>query len=207
LFDGNVGLIESAYRFDPEKGRFSTIAVPAIARSVKDGIMSRIGSTVTVTKNAAGHAYKIKNLDLGETSELKDNELALAKLASFALMDAISIYDENGDPINDLVDPVSMMDEIQMNDLVELVSKAAETLGLSEDDLILVSEASQKRSEHGTVRRIADKKGVSTQAVRMYRLKIIWQIRKEVLRHVGKTEYLMLSGKLPVINWREVCKK
>jgi DNA-directed RNA polymerase specialized sigma subunit len=206
LFDGSLGLVKAATDFDAKKGRFTTHATRRVKTEIRDGIVSRLGAPVSVNRDAMALAIKLKGLGPNEAHGLSKKDLCSAKLAMMVMADAIPLYNENGDPI-DLIDTQSepMMDEIQRNDLLVLVSKAKEDLGMTEDDIELVADSASMRNGHsGVVVRIAQKTSRSQSAVRMRRLKLIWQIRRKILQYVGQKEYLMLSavGRMPASNWR-----
>lgn len=206
LFDGNLGLVKAATDFDSRKGRFTTHATGRIKTEIRDGIVMRVGSPVSANRDAVALAIKLKALGPGEAHGLSKLDLCSAKLAMMVVADAIPLYNEDGDPI-DLVDPRSetMMDDIQRNDLLELVAKAKEDLCMTADDIELVADSASMRNGHsGVVVRIAQKTSRTQSAVRMRRLKLIWQIRRKILQYVGQEEYLLLSavGRMPASNWR-----
>ena len=206
LFDGNLGLVKAAMDFDSAKGRFTTHAVMRVRTEIRDGLLSRTGSPISANRESVLMALKLKGLSPGEAHGLSKNDLKSAQLAMMAVSDAIPLYDDDGQPI-DIIDPVSenMLEEIQESDLIELVKKATRELGLTDDEVTLVSEASFSRSWHKSIGpEIAKKRGLSTSSIRMLRTKLIWKIRRKILDYVGKDEYLVLSagGHLPGNNWR-----
>lgn len=206
LFDGNLGLVKAATDFDSKKGRFTTHATGRIKTEIREGIMSRVGSPISANREAVTLALRLKNLGPNEAHGMSKNDLRSAKLAMMVVADAIPLYDEEGNPI-DLADPDSetMMDELQRTDLLELVKRATEELGLTNEEVILVSEASLAMSGHKNIApEFAKKRGLSSSSSRMLRMKLIWKIRRKILDYVGKDEYLMLSvvGRIPGNNWR-----
>ena len=205
LFDGNFGLVKAALTYDHRKGKFSTWATPKILTEIRDGLLSRLNSPLSVTRYASEFAFKIKHLNPDKNGNVNIPDIAIAKLAMLGIMDGIPLYDENGNPV-DIVDVAtrSAADNVQNNDLIELVKKATTELHLTDDEIMLVSEAGCKSNDGSIVPLLAQKNGVSGSAIRMRRTKLLWQIRRKILSYVGKEEYLMLSaiGHIPENNWR-----
>lgn len=191
VFDAHLGLTKAAHSFNSDKGMFSTWAKGNIHTEIRDGIQARSGAALSVSRYASEIVYKLKKLD----DHLQDNPSSNSiKLAMSAILDAIPLYDDYGNPI-DVEDPQSsrMLDDFQSHDLVEIVMKAAKELKLTDDDIDLVSGV------EGAVNKLALSRGVGKSNIRMLKSRLIWRIRRKILEYVGKDEYLALSavGHLP----------
>ena len=205
LFDGNFGLIKAVLTYDYRKGKFSTWATHKIKTEIRDGILSRLNSPLSVTRYATELAFKMKDIKPDKNGDVVLPDVQVAKLAMLGIMDAIPLYDENGSPIEvEDLKTESAFDEVQRNDLLEFVRKATDELGLTDDEIALVSETGCKSNGGSMVSSIAEKLGISSSAVRMRRAKLLWKIRRKILSYVGKDEYLLLSevGHIPPNNWR-----
>jgi len=204
LFDGNFGLIKAVLTYDYRKGRFSTWAKPKILTEIRNGLLSRINSPLSVTRYATELAFKINKLIPDGNGDIKVPDLPVARMAMLGIMKSIPLYDDNGNPIEvEDTRTESILDIVQHNDLMSLVKRATDELKLTEDELILISDAGS--SSNSTVVSVMSKKwGVSGSTVRMTRVKLLWQIRRKILRYVGRKEYLMLSAEddIPQSSWR-----
>jgi RNA polymerase sigma factor (sigma-70 family) len=205
LFDGNLGLIKAALTYDANKGRFSTWATPKIKTEVRNGLLSRLRSPLSVSRYASELAFKINDIQPDKNGDLVLPDVPSAKLAMMGIMDGIPLYNEEGE-VNDIVDSNmrSAFEEVQINDLIELINKATTELGLTEDEILLVSESNIKSNQESFAPIMAQKLNTSPSNVRMLRAKLLWKIRRKILEYIGKKEYAMISelGKLPEKNWR-----
>lgn len=194
MFDGNLGLVKAASTFDCRLGKFSTWATPKIRTEIREGIYQRT-SGLSSLRSAS------EVLDRAEKAG-RTNDAVLVRLA---MMDSIPLYDDDGKAI-EVPDPSheDASAALHRGDLLGLVHRAASELGLSDDDLSLVSEANEKASQGEAVAAISKKLGITKSAVRMMRAKLVWMIRKKILGYVGKDEYLILSafGSLPSKRWK-----
>ena len=205
LADAHLGLIKAVLGFKPELGAFSTYAVWKIKTEVRDGMGKRIGSPVYAPRTAVNLAYKLLNA-VESNNGMTSKEVVSAKLASMTFMDAIPLYTDEGLSV-DLADDRSSdgQDGIADRDLMELVLKASRDLGLTDDELSLVSGISDDLSEGQNMSgKLAAKRKCSPQNMRMLKLKLVWKIKRKILEYVGKEEYLsiVLSGGLPDRSWR-----
>lgn len=196
LFDAHLGLTKAAHSFNSAKGRFSTWATSSIHTEIRDGILARSGSALKVSRYAAEIVYRLRKLEASMDDSPTSNSI---KLAMTAILDAVPLYDDDGNPV-DVVDPEasSMIEEYQSRDLVELILKVSTELNLSEDDIALVA------GNEGIVKELAAKRGVGQSNVRMARSRLIWRIRRKILEQVGRDEYIAISavGHLPGSSWR-----
>lgn len=215
VFDGNLGLVRAASDFDSSKGKFSTHATHRIKTAIREGIRTRMDS-VCIPRTTIDVAMRIRKaisehdksdgvlaVELGV--EVRD--VVAARLAMLAMLDAVPMFDEDGEEM-DVPDPRSleMFDEMQKQDMLSLVNKAAMELGLTNDELVLVSEANLNWNDEARIAPVLAKKmGLTQQAVRYRRTKLVWEIRRKILTYVGGKEYLMMSamGKLPANRWKD----
>jgi len=191
LFDAHLGLTKAAHSFNSNKGKFSTWAKGNIHTEIRDGMHARSGSALSVSRYASEIVYRLRKLD----TQMQDNPASNSiRLAMTAILDAVPLYDDNGNPV-DVEDPesASMIEQFQSRDLVEVIMKAARELKLTEDDIDLVSGVD------GIVNKLSAKRGVGKSNIRMAKSRLIWRIRRKILEHIGKDEYLTLSavGHLP----------
>jgi DNA-directed RNA polymerase specialized sigma subunit len=214
VFDGNLGLIKAANDFDSRKGRFSTHASQRIKTAIRDGMGGRLGSA-HVPRTVMALAMRVRNAirktdksnkELAIELKVKVKDVIAARLAMLAICDAIPISDEEGKEV-EVPDPnsMNMFDDLQKIDLLSLVLRATEELGLTDDELVLVSEANlQGHNEARIAPSLAKKLGVSQSYVRMRRMKLVWEIRRRILAYIGRKEYLSLSftGNLPARQWK-----
>lgn len=205
LFDGNLGLIKATLSYDHTKGRFSTWATPKIMTAVRDGLLSRLRSPLSVSRYASELAFRIKDIKPDTNGDIALPDVPSVKLAMAGIMDGIPLYKDDGD-FHDIIDDNmrTSSDEVQINDLIELVSEVTSELGLTEDEILLVSESNLTSNQDSFAPRLAKKLGTSYSSVRMLRAKLLWKIRRRIFEKVGKEEYLLLSafGKLPKANFR-----
>lgn len=192
LFDAHLGLVKAAPGFDARKGKFSTWATFSMRTEIRNGIMARTGAA-RISTDISAIAFKIK----GMSGDFSEKDAVSSRLGMMAIMDAVPLVNSSGELL-DIVDPKSgaIFDDIQKNDLMELIRKAADELGLNENDLSIVSISDSTY--------LANKMGMTGSNIRMLRTKLIWKIRRKILGYVGKDEYLFLSniGKIPSVNWR-----
>lgn len=191
LFDGNLGLTKAAATFDANKGKFSTWATPKIRTEIRDGIYLR-SSAVASLRSAR------EVIDRAE----QDGRHRDADIIRLAIAGTVPLYDDDGKPIEiEDVSVISAAEQVHKHELIALVNKAVVELGLSEDDISLVSNG----DDQGTVvSSIAEKLGVTKSCVRMKKVKLLWMLRKKILGYVGKDEYLILSAwdDIPGSSWK-----
>jgi len=191
LFDGNLGLTKAAATFDAEKGRFSTWATPKIRTEIRDGIYQR-----TSALSSLRSAMEVLN------RAEKSGRTRDAEIVRLAMAGTIPLHDEDGKPI-EVADPSmrNAADELGKNDLFDLAMRAISELGLTDDDVALVSNGDDGGEIVGVISR---RLGVTKSYVRMMKVRLLWMLRKKILGYVGKDEYLMLSaiGSLPGKTWK-----
>ena len=212
VFDGNLGLVRAATDFDSGKGRFTTHATPRIRTAIRDGMGSRLGSAY-VPRTIMAVAMKVKEA-IGKSDKTDDvlaaelgvkvGDVVAARLAMLAMLDAIPMIDKEGREL-EIPDQNSpeIFDELQKKDLLALVTRAATELGLTKDELVLVSEA-HLHTGITMVPALAKKGGTLPANIRYRRSRLIWEIRHLILSYVGSEEYRTLSAHgLPASRWNE----
>jgi len=203
IFDANLGLIKAVFSYDHLKGKFSTWATQKILTEIRDGLLSRLKSPLSVSRYGTDIAFKIKNIQLDSNGNADIPDVQIAKMAMIGIMDGIPMENENGET-HEIEDQSvrTPLEEVQIKDLVEMVNQITNELNLSDDDITLVSDTGL--SNDSCVPALAEKLGIKTSTLRMHKAKILWQIRRKIFDRIGKEEYLSLSklGKLPGGNWR-----
>lgn len=205
LFDGNFGLVKAVLTYDHRIGRFSTWSTPKIKTEIRNGILSRLHSPLSVSRYATELAFKIKNIHPDKNGDVTLPDISVTKLAMMGVMDSIPLYADDGTAVEiEDAGTESAFDEVQRNDIIDLVKRATDELGLTDDEITLVSEACSKSNDGSIVPSLAKKWGLTTSSIRMTRAKLLWKIRRKILEYVGKDEYLVLSatGSTPGRDWR-----
>ena len=215
VFDGNLGLVRAATNFDSDKGKFSTHSTHTIRTAIRDGMSSRLGivhiprTTMAVAmriREAIGKSNK-SDVTLATDLGVEVKDVVATRLAMLAMLDAIPLFDKDDNEF-EIPDPKSleMFDKLQKKDLLSLVTRASKELNLTEDELVLVSEANLHSNDGKAMAPILAKKmGLSSSTIRHHRAKLVWEIRRRILSYVGGKEYLALSalGKLPARRWKD----
>jgi DNA-directed RNA polymerase specialized sigma subunit len=205
LFDGNLGLIKAILSYDPEKGMFSTWATHKIVTEVRDGILSRLNSPLSISRYGTDMAFRIKNIVPDKDGNVSVPDVPVAKMAMIGIMDGIPMQNENGEYIEVEDKTVkTALEEVQIKDLIEIVNGITQELNMTEDDIQLVAESCSKSIKDSFVPALAKRLGVKPSNLRMRRAKLLWQIRRKLYEKIGKEEYLFLSAldNLPGTDWR-----
>jgi RNA polymerase sigma factor (sigma-70 family) len=205
LFDGNLGLIKAVLSYDGDKGKFSTWATHKIRTEIRDGLLSRLKSPLSVSRYGTDIAFRIKNIQTDSDGSVSDPDSLVAKMAMVGIMEGIPMQNDDGDVIEVEDQNIrTALEEVQIKDLIDMINEITQELQLTEDDIQLVAESGNKSNKDCFVTLLAKKLRVKPSNIRMRRAKILWQIRRKVYEKVGKEEYLLLStfGKLPGTDWR-----
>lgn len=203
LFDANLGLVKAVFSYDPEKGKFSTWASQKIFTEIRDGLLSRLNSPLSVSRYGTDIAFRIKNIQADVSGDVDLPDVHVVKMAMVGIMDGIPMENEHGEK-HEIEDQTvrSPSEEVQITDLIEMVKETTTELNLSDDDINLVSDSGSGNGSCVPI--LAKKLDMKPSTLRMRRAKLLWQIRKRIFDKVGKEEYLLLSAfdKLPGRDWR-----